>query len=80
MVYAEGSLSLRTEKDFNLRADKNINIEAVKKLNVRSGDNYNLNIGNQIIQKQKVCSLESGGANHVNVYKYVCVYRKTFAS
>ena len=31
MIYAQGSMSMRTEKDFNLRADRNINIEAVKK-------------------------------------------------
>lgn len=68
MVYAKGSMSLRTEKDFNVRADKNINLEAGEKINIHSKSNTLLNSDDQIhILSEGSSFLETKGSLHMNV-------------
>jgi hypothetical protein len=42
-IYANDSVSIRTEADFNLRADRDFNIEAGNNVNIKSFGNTNIN-------------------------------------
>jgi len=68
MVYAEGSLSMRTEKDFNLRADKNINMEAGENINIRSVKNTKINATEELHLRSKGAQfLQSEAGMNVDV-------------
>ena len=68
MAYAQGSISMRAEKDFNIRADKNINMEAGENVHIKAGNDYHLNTADQIHLKSGGSQFfDSAGSNHTKV-------------
>jgi len=68
MVYAEGSLNMRTQKDFNLRADKNINMEAGEDINIRSFRNTKINTDKELhLRSTGTQFLQSEAGMNINV-------------
>lgn len=68
MAYAQGSISMRAEKDFNIRADQNINMEAGRGVNIKSGLNFSVEAGNQVRVKSSGTQMfDSGGYTHIKV-------------
>ena len=68
IVYAEGSLNMRTQKDFNLRADKNINMEAGEDINIRSFRNTKINTDKELhLRSTGTQFLQSEAGMNINV-------------